>query len=160
MRTQNEKNKFIEELKEIPIVSVVCKRTGIAKSTFYRWMKDSVFNEKVQDAEEVGRFNVTDIAEGQLISAMRKGEKWAIQYWLESNSKRYVRPRKPASHSEVEKPREINSFELIHTHKFLTQEQADIERDKYLKEINKNMGFNGPPNSSEKIVVAPSSGGS
>lgn len=95
MISQNDKDKFIEELKEIPIVSIVCKRTGIGKSTFYRWMhEDMDFNEKVYKALEVGRENITDIAEGQLIGAMRKGEKWAIQCVLENNSRRYYKPKR------------------------------------------------------------------
>ena len=95
MRTRNEKNRLIEELKELPVISIVCKRTGIGKSNYYRWMgKDMDFNEKVYHAIKVGRENINDIAEGHLIAAMRRGEKWAIQYILENNSIRYYKPKR------------------------------------------------------------------
>ena len=95
MVSPNEKERFIEELKELPIVSVICKRLGIARATYYRWMQeDSDFNDKVSIALKTGRENITDIAEGQLVASIRKAERWALTYWLEANSDRYYKPRK------------------------------------------------------------------
>ena len=96
MKSPNEKEKFLAVVREVPILAVACKNSGIAKSTVYRWIKrNSKFNEKLNEAMSEGRESVNDIAESQLIATMRKGERWAICYWLESNADRYRRPKKP-----------------------------------------------------------------
>lgn len=96
MLTPDEKQKFLTELEEIPIVSVVCKRVGIAKATVYRWRKDDPKFSKAMDAAlEIGRDAVTDLAEGQTISLMKKGDFRAIKLWLENNTQRYYKPRTP-----------------------------------------------------------------
>jgi predicted DNA-binding transcriptional regulator AlpA len=74
MRTKGEKYRFLRELREIPNVSVVCKRVAIDKSTIYRWLnKDEEFKKEFIKALEVGRDSITDLAEGQLITHIKKG---------------------------------------------------------------------------------------
>lgn len=95
MRTPSDKERFLEELKEIPIVSAVCKRVGISKASVYRWLKDDLdFAKEVENALSKGRDTVTDLAEGQLISLIKKGNLQAIKTWLESNTDRYFKPKK------------------------------------------------------------------
>ena len=95
MRSQHDKKRFLEKLSTTPVVSVVCRNTNINKATIYRWLqKDKNFAKKYEDALETGRSTVGDLAESQMISAIKVGEKWAIQFWLINNDKRYYRPKK------------------------------------------------------------------
>lgn len=94
MKSPNDKKRFLEALEEIPIVSIASKRTGIAKSTIYRWKdKDSKFSDKIEECLWRGRDCVTDKVESQLIKQATAGEFKPMKFWLESNCKRYVRPR-------------------------------------------------------------------
>ncbi len=89
------KQKFLDELSERPIISVVAKRLGISKATIYRWRKEDVgFAKELRSALSEGRGSITDLAEGKLIGAIQKSEKWAIQMWLEAHAKRFYKPRK------------------------------------------------------------------
>ena len=93
MKTPSEKQKFLEILEEVPIVSIACKRANIAKSTVYRWRRNKEFKAKMDECLSHGRDTVTDVVESKLIETARKGEPWAVKLWLENNCKRYVRPR-------------------------------------------------------------------
>ena len=86
-----EQNKFIEYLRETPLVSFACKKTGIARATYYRWHKDNkYFRDQVELVLHQGRKNINDLAEATLIK-MIKGENFnATRFWLQHNSKRYV----------------------------------------------------------------------
>lgn len=95
MLDPNDKRKFLELLQELPNVSVVAKRVGISKATIYRWRKeDETFKKAMAKVLKIGRENINDLAESKLISAIHKGERWAIQTWLEFNDDRYYKPRK------------------------------------------------------------------
>lgn len=94
MRSDRDKARFLEVLKEMPIVSVACKRVGINKATIYRWRNsDSAFSDNLNNALEEGRDSIADLAESRLFSHVSRGEPWAIRYALEALSKRYYRPR-------------------------------------------------------------------
>jgi hypothetical protein len=94
MKSPNDKKRFLEALEEIPIVSIASKRTGIAKSTIYRWKdRDVKFAKKMEEYLWRGRDSVTDKIESQLIKQADQGQPWAIKLWLGANCKRYVKPR-------------------------------------------------------------------
>jgi len=89
------KQKLLEQLEDIPIISVAAKRAGVSKATVYRWKaEDKGFAKEVSQALKVGRDGLVDLAEGKLIAAVQKGEKWAILTILESHADRYYKPRK------------------------------------------------------------------
>jgi hypothetical protein len=90
------KQKFLDELCERPIVTIAAKRLGISKATIYRWRnEDPDFASQFKSCLSEGRVTITDLAEGKLIGAIQKGERWAIMGWLDANTKRYRKPRKP-----------------------------------------------------------------
>lgn len=96
MHSPDDKQKFLDELEEIPIVSVVARRVGIAKSTIYKWQaEDEKFAKAVAESLKRGRESITDLAEGVLVTNMKKGEFRAVKYWLDNNEKRYYKPRRP-----------------------------------------------------------------
>lgn len=95
MVPNEDKDKFLETLETLPIVSVACKRAGINKATIYRWLKDDVaFKDRYDDALRRGRETLVDHAESKLLKLIDKENLGAIRYFLDSNDKRYHKPRK------------------------------------------------------------------
>ena len=147
----NAKKRFLETLNELPIISVACKRTQISKATVYRWkQKDQNFRDKLEEALDSGRENITDLAESKLIAAINKDQRWAIQTWLENNTKRYVKPRKPIDLGELFEKVEKRTIEIVQDHKFQTHEEAEEEKRKYREEIKRKAAEN---NSETKIKI-------
>ena len=102
-----EKSKFIEYLRETPLVSFACKKTGIARATYYRWYKDNrEFREQVQEVLRHGRENVNDLAEATLIKMIKNENFNATRFWLQHNKKQYVPVRTvyvpPPKHDHLE----------------------------------------------------------
>ena len=90
---KQEKNKeaVLEMLKKTPIVQVVCEKTGVSRATFYRWrQEDSSFDEQVNQALDLGIGIINDMAESQLISAIKDKNMTAIIYWLKNRHKSYT----------------------------------------------------------------------
>lgn len=95
MRSSDFKNKLIEFITETPLVSFACKKTGIARATFYRWRKDDLnFREKVDKAISYGSEHVSDLCEASLIKGIHRGDFKFIKFWLEHNNVKY-RPLRP-----------------------------------------------------------------
>ena len=83
MKTKEEKFKFIEGLKKIPIIQLVCERTGISRATYYRWRGfDEEFCEKCDEALNESTDLINDMSESQLISLIKDKNMSAIIYWL------------------------------------------------------------------------------
>lgn len=116
MSKLHEKSKFIEYLRETPLVNLACKKVGISRATYYRWFKDDrEFREDIQKVIRQGRANINDLAEATLIK-MIKGENFhAIRFWLQHNNRRYVPVRttyiEPPDHSHTKlKPGETCTY--------------------------------------------------
>lgn len=89
-KPNSDKEKILEGLREIPVVSLVLKRSGVSKTTFYNWKKESKeFSNNVDHAMRESVMSVNDLAEGQLIKKIRDGNMTAIRYWLDSHSRTY-----------------------------------------------------------------------
>lgn len=84
------KEALLEQLKKTPIVQIACEKLGISRWTFYRWKKeDGDFAKKVDEAIFDGRLLVNDLAESQLISAVKDRNFAAIMYWLKHHHPSY-----------------------------------------------------------------------
>jgi len=67
----------------MPIISAACTSVGVSRATYYRWLKDDPnFSQKVEEALRMGRPEITDMAEGQLIKKIQKGDMRATTFWL------------------------------------------------------------------------------
>lgn len=114
-RQQKEKLLFLENIKKIPIVEVACSKSSIGRTTYYRWRKDDVaFAKQADEALGDGVKLINDMAESQLLSAIRDKNLTAILYWLNHRHSAYN-----------------NKIEIITTPKHsdkLTQEQENIVR--------------------------------
>lgn len=82
-RQQEEKKIILDNLKKFPIIEVACSKSGVGRTTFYRWRKeDSEFASFVDEAINEGVRFVNDMAESQLLTAIKEGNMSAIFYWL------------------------------------------------------------------------------
>ena len=87
---------FLEELRKTPVVSAVCSKLGLSRQSVYRWLdKDTEFRKEYDICLSSGRDNINDLAESKIISRIQNGEMRAIEYWLDNNSTRYIKPRQP-----------------------------------------------------------------
>ena len=84
------KRELVSQLQDMPIVEVACRRAGIARATYYRWLqRDSEFAEQCRAALEHSTQAVSDVAEAKLISAIQEGNMSAISFWLRHHHKAY-----------------------------------------------------------------------
>lgn len=82
-RQRQEKSLIVEQLRKTPIVQIACEKLGIARATFYRWKKeDAAFASMADEALFEGVLLMNDMAESQLLSAIREGDMTAIMFWL------------------------------------------------------------------------------
>lgn len=91
MKTVKIKELVIEKLKKTPIVQFACEKVGIGRATFYRWKKDDKdFAGEVEEALREGSLLVNDIAESQLMSAIKEKNITAIIFWLKHHHPNYT----------------------------------------------------------------------
>ncbi len=90
-RISEDKQRILENLKKVPIVSVACQKSGVSRSSFYRWKsKDRLFSKQANEALKEGKQLINDMAESQLVSAIKDQNMTAIIYWLRNNHSGYA----------------------------------------------------------------------
>jgi hypothetical protein len=90
-RQTKNKELLLEQLKKRPIVQFACEKSGIGRATYYRWRKeDPEFTEKADQALLEGSLLVNDMAESQLMSAIRDKNLTAIIFWLKNHHPNYA----------------------------------------------------------------------
>ncbi len=90
-RTARDKAALIEQLRKTPVIQIACEKVSISRMTFYRWRKeDEEFAQAADEALADGKSLVNDLAESQLLSALRDGDAWAVQYWLRHHHRDYA----------------------------------------------------------------------
>jgi len=89
-KSDQTKQLFLEQLKKTPIVQIACEKLGISRASFYRWKAaDAAFAKAVEEATVEGHLLVNDLAESQLIGAVKDRNMQAIMYWLKHHHKDY-----------------------------------------------------------------------
>ncbi|MCX6760345.1 MAG: hypothetical protein NTW46_03325 [Candidatus Nealsonbacteria bacterium] len=124
MKNEKEKTLLIEQLKKMPIVEIAVNKAGISRATFYRWKKDDPeFAKEIGEALLTGKSMISDVAESQLISAIKTGDMRGITFWLTHNKNEYR-----------------NKIELSGS---LSQIREDLTEDeaKILRQVLKLAGF-------------------
>ncbi len=85
-----DKKALLLKLAKTPIVEVACKQAGVPRSTYYRWRKDDPsFAEACDEAIEHSSDLINDLAESQLINAIKDKSMPAITFWLKHHHKSY-----------------------------------------------------------------------
>jgi predicted DNA binding protein len=91
IRQLKTKERIIENLKKAPIIQIACERAGIGRATYYRWRQtDRIFAQQADEALLEGSLLVNDLAESQLISAIREQNLGAIVFWLKHHHPNYT----------------------------------------------------------------------
>lgn len=91
MKSPSERSVLLEQLKKTPIVQVACEKTGIGRATYYRWRKSSKkFADESDRALFEGVLLVNDLAESQLVTAIKDRNIGAIRLWLTTHHKAYA----------------------------------------------------------------------
>lgn len=108
-----DKKAIIEQLKKTPIIQVTCEKLGISRATFYRWKKkDEKFAEEVDLALQEGSQLINDMAESQLITAIKNGNLTGIIFWLKNHHKNYS-PKLEVTTKNTEVPLNDEQKEII-----------------------------------------------
>jgi len=108
------KQQVIDQLKFNPIVQIACQKSGVSRATFYRWKnEDQEFAQTVETAISEGVSLINEMAESQLILAIKDKNFSAIAYWLNH--------RHPAYANKIEV-----TAKLKHDDEQLTPEQEEL----------------------------------
>jgi hypothetical protein len=115
MKKDTGKKAVLEQLIKTPIVEVACSKAGIGKTSFYQWKNDDPeFAKAVNEAMKVGIDFISDVAESQLITLIKKGNFSAVAYWLKHNrNERYGEKLKINGTVEVREELTEEEFNLI-----------------------------------------------
>jgi ACT domain-containing protein len=90
-RKQQQKEAICDQLRKTPIVQLVCEKVGISRATYYRWRKeDHEFLKYCEEALCAGVLLMNDMAESQLLSAIKSQNMTAIIFWLKNRHKSYA----------------------------------------------------------------------
>lgn len=90
-RQTKQKVELLEKLKETPIVELACRKVGVARATYYRWrVNDEKFAKEAELSLEAGSALVNDMAENQLLIAIKEQNMTAIIYWLNHHHPAYA----------------------------------------------------------------------
>jgi len=106
------KEEILKIAEEISIDSQICKKVGLGRSTFYRWLKDDeVFAKKFVEATRMGVSYICDRAEINIIKKLLEGDLKASMFWLKHHREDYV--SKWDIHGHFKMDHELNEFEVF-----------------------------------------------
>lgn len=87
---QQDKKKLLAQLSRTPIIEAACKQVGLPRSTYYRWRKeDENFAIACNETIELSIGRINDLAESQLINAIKDRNMSAITFWLKHHHSGY-----------------------------------------------------------------------
>lgn len=85
-KTTEQKLAILEHLAKCCIVQLACERTGVGRSTYYKWLsEDEEFKESAEKAINAGRAYLNDIAFSGLLKKIQEGNMTAIIFLLKNN---------------------------------------------------------------------------
>lgn len=91
MKSQQDKQVLLSQLRKTPVVQVACEKTNIGRASYYRWRKDDTdFAKLADEALSEGSSLVNDMAESQLVSAIKDKNITAIIFWLKHHHPTYA----------------------------------------------------------------------
>lgn len=80
---------IIDGLCEHGNVRVICQKVGISTRTYYHWKdKDEEFRKGTEEAVEIGKSTIGDLAEAQNIKLIKEGNVKAVINQLKRNDRR------------------------------------------------------------------------
>ncbi|MBU1557790.1 hypothetical protein KKC45_02405 [Patescibacteria group bacterium] len=113
MRTDQERKILLKQLRKTPVVQIACEKSGIPRATYYRWRKSNKkFKEESDKSLNDGKKMINDLAESQLITAIKDKNFQAIKFWLTNHHKDYTN-KLEVTHSDKDKELSKSQQELI-----------------------------------------------
>lgn len=95
MRDPKVKQKILDELIKQPVIEIACKRCGVARATYYRWIfEDLEFRNQARNALRMGKETVNDMAKSCVMKKISEGDLGAAKYWLSHNDPDFL-PKNP-----------------------------------------------------------------
>ena len=89
-RIKKNKELLLAQLKRTPIVQLACEKISIGRATYYRWKaKDKKFSKLAEESIQEGSLLINDMAESQLLSAIKDKNMTAIIFWLKHHHPTY-----------------------------------------------------------------------
>lgn len=90
-RQVEQRRLLVDQLRKIPIIQVACEKVGVSRATYYRWTnEDPAFATEVDTAIMEGTAFINDMAESQLIAAIKDQNFPAISFWLRHRHKAFA----------------------------------------------------------------------
>ena len=90
-RITHNKKVLLEHLKKTPILQFAVEKSGVSRATVYRWRsEDKAFAVAMDEALHDGKLVVNDLAEAQLMTAIRERNLGAVTYWLRHHHPDYA----------------------------------------------------------------------
>jgi len=90
MKKNRIKDKFLENLKKVPIVQIGCEKVGVSRNSVYRWRNsDKKFAEEMDKAMIEGEEFINDISEGQLLNMIKEKSWPALAFWLRHRNPKF-----------------------------------------------------------------------
>lgn len=133
MKKNKFQDKFLDELKKVPIVQVACEKTGLSRNSIYRWRKeDKNFLKKMDESLMEGVDLVNDMSESQLLTLIKEKDYPAISFWLRHRNSNYK--------NKIEVTTKEDSEELTPSQAKIVKQAlmlAKITKSKSIKNINK-----------------------
>lgn len=85
-----DKTRLLAQLAKTPIVEAACKQVSLPRSTYYRWRnEDEAFAELCDETIDLSIGRINDLAESQLINAIKNQHMTAITFWLKHHHSSY-----------------------------------------------------------------------
>lgn len=82
-RTHRMQEKVLEFLRDSGNIWYSCKRAGISRETFYTWKEERPFALKADNAINLGKSFVNDLAHTHLIQNIQQNNMQAVKFQLE-----------------------------------------------------------------------------
>lgn len=116
-RQEKERELLLEQLRKTPIAQLACERSGVGRTTYYRWRReDDAFRKISDEAMRDGEEMINDLSESQILAMIKDRNFQAIQLWLRQHHPKYG-----------------NKMEI--TGKITTEEQLTSEQEKLVREM-------------------------
>jgi len=91
MKTMNQKQELLEILRRTPIIQTACQKVGVSRATFYRWkITSKAFAKQADEALAEGCELINDLAESQLLTAIKNQNLTSIMFWLKNHHQTYA----------------------------------------------------------------------
>ncbi len=127
------KARVINALSEMPIVEAACKKAGVSRATYYRWLKeDKEFEQEVEKAVQQGDDRISGLAESKLVNLIQESHLPAIRFWLNNRSNRFGFPKRQLTKKPGLITRAIQIYDMRNKKKMKLVEDTDDENSKNL----------------------------